>query len=138
MDHDRDFHGPGDRSRELIAGALRMALTVERGGLDSIQMPGVGIEPTWDFSRGILSPLRLPFRHPGRSRNMATYRAKPSALHFDPKAGLPHGFYRSDVLLNRPVLVRVLERPILAQRLEVEVPKAGSPSLAAVASSSVS
>ncbi len=28
-------------------------------------MPGVGIEPTWDFSRGILSPLRLPFRHPG-------------------------------------------------------------------------
>ena len=31
------------------------------------QVPGVGIEPTWDFSRGILSPLRLPFRHPGRT-----------------------------------------------------------------------
>ena len=30
-------------------------------------VPGVGIEPTWDFSRGILSPLRLPFRHPGNS-----------------------------------------------------------------------
>ena len=31
------------------------------------KVPGVGIEPTWDFSRGILSPLRLPFRHPGRT-----------------------------------------------------------------------
>ena len=30
------------------------------------EVPGVGIEPTWDFSRGILSPLRLPFRHPGQ------------------------------------------------------------------------
>jgi hypothetical protein len=29
----------------------------------------VGIEPTWDFSRGILSPLRLPFRHPGYDKN---------------------------------------------------------------------
>ena len=29
-------------------------------------MPGVGFEPTWDCSRGILSPLRLPFRHPGQ------------------------------------------------------------------------
>ncbi len=28
-------------------------------------MPRAGIEPAWDFSRGILSPLRLPFRHPG-------------------------------------------------------------------------
>ncbi len=28
-------------------------------------VPGAGIEPAWDFSRGILSPLRLPFRHPG-------------------------------------------------------------------------
>ena len=32
------------------------------------QVPGVGIEPTWDFSRGILSPLRLPFRHPATRR----------------------------------------------------------------------
>ena len=30
------------------------------------EVPGVGIEPTWDFSRGILSPLRLPFRHPAK------------------------------------------------------------------------
>ena len=29
------------------------------------QVPGAGIEPAWDISRGILSPLRLPFRHPG-------------------------------------------------------------------------
>ena len=25
-----------------------------------VEMPGVGIEPTWDFSRLILSQLRLP------------------------------------------------------------------------------
>ena len=30
------------------------------------QVPGAGIEPAWDISRGILSPLRLPFRHPGQ------------------------------------------------------------------------
>ena len=30
-------------------------------------MPGVRIELTRDRSRGILSPLRLPFRHPGDS-----------------------------------------------------------------------
>ena len=33
-------------------------------------MPGAGIEPAWDCSRGILSPLRLPFRHPGRADNV--------------------------------------------------------------------
>src|SRR5262249_21141707 len=29
------------------------------------QVPGVGVEPTRPCGRGILSPLRLPFRHPG-------------------------------------------------------------------------
>jgi hypothetical protein len=28
-------------------------------------MPGVGVEPTWAEALGVLSPLRLPFRHPG-------------------------------------------------------------------------
>ncbi len=28
-------------------------------------MPGAGLEPTRENSRRILSPLRLPFRHPG-------------------------------------------------------------------------
>ena len=31
-------------------------------------MPGVGVEPTWPEGPRILSPLRLPFRHPGRGR----------------------------------------------------------------------
>ncbi len=30
-----------------------------------VKMPGVGFEPTWVNTPGILSPLRLPFRHPG-------------------------------------------------------------------------
>jgi hypothetical protein len=30
-------------------------------------VPGEGIEPTRPFGQGILSPLRLPFRHPGVS-----------------------------------------------------------------------
>lgn len=28
-------------------------------------VPAEGLEPSWDLSRGILSPLRLPFRHAG-------------------------------------------------------------------------
>ena len=28
-------------------------------------MPRVGVEPTWAEALGVLSPLRLPFRHPG-------------------------------------------------------------------------
>jgi integrase len=31
------------------------------------EVPGVGFEPTHPCGRGILSPLRLPFRHPGSS-----------------------------------------------------------------------
>lgn len=30
-------------------------------------VPGIGFEPTRE-ARGILSPLRLPFRHPGMMR----------------------------------------------------------------------
>ena len=34
-------------------------------------MPGVRIELTRAKARGILSPLRLPFRHPGRVVKLA-------------------------------------------------------------------
>jgi hypothetical protein len=34
-------------------------------GVDKRSMPGVGLEPTQYCYRGILSPVRLPFRHPG-------------------------------------------------------------------------
>lgn len=32
-------------------------------------VPRVGLEPTWCCHRGILSPVRLPFRHPGMSKS---------------------------------------------------------------------
>ena len=32
-------------------------------------VPGIGLEPIRYFYRGILNPLRLPFRHPGREIN---------------------------------------------------------------------
>lgn len=32
-------------------------------------VPGAGIEPARPFGQGILSPLRLPFRHPGNEIN---------------------------------------------------------------------
>src|SRR5207244_1411442 len=32
---------------------------------------GAGVEPACGCPRGILSPLRLPFRHPGRGRDFA-------------------------------------------------------------------
>ena len=54
-------------------------------------MPGVGIEPTWDFSRGILSPLRLPFRHPGAISDQETGGVEPNVYRFDRKA--PNGPY---------------------------------------------
>ena len=49
-------------------------------------VPGVGIEPTWDCSRGILSPLRLPFRHPGEIPNQETGGVEPNVDGFDRKA----------------------------------------------------
>ena len=30
-------------------------------------VPGAGLEPAWTFVPWILSPLRLPFRHPGNN-----------------------------------------------------------------------
>ena len=49
------------------------------------RVPGVGIEPTWDFSRGILSPLRLPFRHPGHNWNRAIGGVEPNVSSLPPK-----------------------------------------------------
>jgi hypothetical protein len=48
-------------------------------------VPGVGIEPTWDFSRGILSPLRLPFRHPGHNWNKVISGVEPNVCSLPPK-----------------------------------------------------
>ena len=33
--------------------------------LVAVGMPGAGLEPAWPCGQGILSPQRLPFRHPG-------------------------------------------------------------------------
>src|SRR6478672_2542491 len=55
------------------------------GGFDERLVPGEGVEPSRCCQRRILSPLRLPFRHPGgfsraarasaRCRTKAHYRA---------------------------------------------------------------
>ena len=43
---------------------LPLAATVQSS--PKLEMvPGVGLEPTWPCGQGILSPQRLPFRHPG-------------------------------------------------------------------------
>ena len=33
--------------------------------MDCVFMPGAGLEPARPYGQGILSPHRLPFRHPG-------------------------------------------------------------------------
>lgn len=35
------------------------------GELRSLQVPAAGVEPALPIGKGILSPLRLPFRHAG-------------------------------------------------------------------------
>ena len=47
-------------------GWLAMRSCIQRS-----MVPGVGVEPTRPFRLGILSPLRMPFRHPGRARVIA-------------------------------------------------------------------
>jgi hypothetical protein len=43
---------------------------------DRIELvPGVGLEPTYPFEWGILSPLRLPFRHPGSAHSVPERQA---------------------------------------------------------------
>ena len=41
-------------------------------------VPGVGIEPTWSFDPRILSPLRIPFRHPGNCLHEARAGIEPA------------------------------------------------------------
>ena len=36
-----------------------------------IMVPETGLEPVWSRPRGILSPLRLPFRHSGSRKNLS-------------------------------------------------------------------
>gem|GEM_PF-4312927 len=35
------------------------------------RIPGAGLEPARPFGQGILSPMRLPFRHPGATPRRA-------------------------------------------------------------------
>ena len=62
LDSDRlrgRYVGRGD------AGAF-VSRTHDRNKGPTLVVPGVGLEPTRSCEQGILSPLRLPFRHPGR------------------------------------------------------------------------
>ena len=80
-----DEHPKGgvDDLTSLEAGSL------EKKGLDvscrieSVpvgKVPGVGFEPTHPCGRGILSPLRLPFRHPGL--RLRPLRQEPTEPHY--------------------------------------------------------
>ena len=42
-------------------------------------VPETGLEPVWSCLRGILSPLRLPFRHSGASETLAQMAASLNA-----------------------------------------------------------
>ena len=69
-------------------------------------VPGVGIEPTWDFSRGILSPLRLPFRHPGQ-----VIDSQPLTLHSQPPKTLAGRVCGASLVLYMPVVIGLLVAP---------------------------
>ena len=51
-------------------------------------VPGAGVEPTRPLSLRILSPMRLPFRHPGHGCNKIDAAAR-SATFFAGRSGPP-------------------------------------------------
>ncbi len=64
-------------TRILGVGLSKLALAVLLAG-----MGREGIEPSRPFSRGILSPLRLPFRHRPMLCAMIVARHSPAVNHF--------------------------------------------------------
>ncbi len=53
-------------SSYFISYFCRLVADVAQFGL----VPGAGLEPAWESSRGILSPLRLPISPPGRDHSV--------------------------------------------------------------------
>src|SRR5690349_19887263 len=53
----------GGQGKVVDSGVLPPNLSPGRISRKSV--PGAGLEPAWGCPQGILSPLRLPFRHPG-------------------------------------------------------------------------
>jgi hypothetical protein len=53
---------------KVLVGAreARRLLKRPRAVRTAYSMPGVGLEPTWGYPQGILSPLRLPISPPGQ------------------------------------------------------------------------
>ena len=70
-------------------------------------MPEAGIEPAWPFGQGILSPPRLPFRHPGAScKKDGAERTRRVRLRlFYPRAG--NGTRTRDPNLGKVVLYQL-------------------------------
>lgn len=64
-------------SRLLLRESLARPITDLRSVME---VPGVGIEPTRPCGQGILSPQRLPFRHPGDGGRLRA-RRQPEASH---------------------------------------------------------
>ncbi len=53
---------------------------VRFGSFGNEMVPGVGFEPTHSCERRILSPLRLPFRHPGTCTDGIIAHRRPFAI----------------------------------------------------------
>ena len=71
-------------------------------------VPRIGLEPTWSCPRGILSPLRLPFRHSGASETLAqtaaSLNAKAQKKALRPTNGPPCEARTHDPLIKSQVL----------------------------------
>ena len=62
-DHPVDSHATGSVHHGMAGAPQTAGLTAKL--VSVLQMPGAGLEPARGFPQRILSPLRLPFRHPG-------------------------------------------------------------------------
>ena len=69
-------------------------------------MPEAGFEPAWTFARGILSALRLPFRHSGENK-----KGKHKRL-----PGAEDEIRTRDLLLGKETRYRCATSAILLQR----------------------
>ncbi len=73
---------PGEGTSQR--GPSRLTLQIQEGHADTRVMdpsvPGVGLEPTRACAQRILSPPRLPFRHPGREWDDRVPSTRPPAM----------------------------------------------------------
>ena len=77
-------------------------------------MPGVGFEPTRPFGQRILSPPRLPFRHPGRGQTWPSSRSVASAGTVDQPDGLASAWIQRSVVTRMTPFVYPVPNRVVA------------------------